>query len=278
MTAAAELGFRSELIFHRAQGEVLDLRATHGCRLIRTPSNPTFFWGNYLLFDHAPRAGDRARWCALFDAMIAHPQPASTHRAFGWVEDAPGDVDDFVADGFERNDAVVMQATDVAAKAPAISVELRALAEPTEWDQLVELLTATRAPAHEATAYRSFAARRVAQWRALVTAGQGAWFGAIDGHTLAAALGIFVEAAPQDGERLARYQSVTTDPAYRRRGLCRALLAHAAAHARARLGADRLIIVAMSGELPERLYAGAGFVAEGLQRGLERLPPAQRLR
>jgi ribosomal protein S18 acetylase RimI-like enzyme len=273
VAAAAELGFRSELIFHRAQGEVLDLRAAHGCRLIRTPTNPTFFWGNYLLFDHAPRDGDHAHWSALFDALIARPQPASTHRAFGWIEDAPGAVDDFLADGYARTDAVVMQATALTAPAPRIAVELRALATGAEWASLVELLTETRAPAHEAAAYRPFAVRRVAQWRALVNAGQGAWFGAFDGATLAATLGIFVEAVPENGERLARYQSVATAPAYRRRGLCRTLMAHAARHARERLRADRLLIVAMADELPQRIYAGAGFVVAGLQRGLERLPP-----
>jgi ribosomal protein S18 acetylase RimI-like enzyme len=272
VTAAAELGFRSELSFHRAQGEVLDLRASHGCRVIRTPRNPTFFWGNYLLFDHAPRAGDAARWNALFDTLIARPQPESTHRAFGWIEDAPGEVDAFLADGCERNDAVVMQATAVAPSQPAFAVDVRALDAPAAWNALVDLLTVTRAPAHDAASYRPFAERRVHAWRALIEAGQGAWFGAFDGATLAAALGIFVEVAPQGGERLARYQSVATAPAFRRRGLCRALLAHAAAHARERLGADRLIIVAMAGELPERLYASAGFAAAGLQRGLERMP------
>jgi ribosomal protein S18 acetylase RimI-like enzyme len=272
--AGAELGFRSELIFHRAQGEVLDLRAPHGCTLIRTPGNPTFFWGNYLLFDRAPRAGDHARWSALFEMLIARPQPHSTHRTFGWLEDAPGEVEDFLADGFERNDAVVMQATALAPSTPAMAVDLRALASVAEWQQLADLLTATRAPAHETAAYRPFVERRIAQWGALVAAGQGAWFGAFDGAVLAAALGIFVEAAPQDGERLARYQSVATAPAYRRRGLCRALLAHAGHHARERLGADRLIIVAMANELPQRIYAGAGFTAAGLQRGLERRPSA----
>ena len=54
MASAAALGFRSELIFHRADGEVIDCRAEHGCRVIRTPSNPTYYWGNYLLFERAP--------------------------------------------------------------------------------------------------------------------------------------------------------------------------------------------------------------------------------
>ncbi|MBS1135244.1 MAG: hypothetical protein H6R02_2385, partial [Burkholderiaceae bacterium] len=79
-------------------------------------------------------------------------------------------------------------------------------------------------------------------------------------------------AEPEDGERLARYQSVMTDAAYRRRGLCRALVATAARHAREELRADRLIIAAAAGEMPEQLYASLGFAAAGLQRGVQRMP------
>jgi ribosomal protein S18 acetylase RimI-like enzyme len=134
----------------------------------------------------------------------------------------------------------------------------------------------TRAAAHESTTYRPFAAQRVADWRALAARGQGGWFGAWvespAAPALAAALGIFVEREPADGERLARYQSVATAAAYRRRGLCRALLVHAGHHARTALAADRLVIVAMADELPQRIYESAGFRAAGLQRGLERRP------
>ncbi len=89
---------------------------------------------------------------------------------------------------------------------------------------------------------------------------------------LVAALGIYAEAEREDGERLARYQAVTTAEPFRRRGLCRALIALAARYARDQLRADRLIIVAAAGEMPEQLYASVGFVAAGLQRGVQRMP------
>jgi GNAT superfamily N-acetyltransferase len=272
-STGAALGFRSELIFHEAAGLVTDLRASHGCRVIRTPDNPSFYWGNYLLFDPAPRAGDHARWSALFDRLIAQPQPASTHRTFGWLEDAPGEVAAFLADGYERNDAVVMQATALR-PAPAIAAAVRTLATEDDWAQLTRLFVATRGGGLAEAAYRPFAAKRIAGWRALAARGQGAWFGAFataaDAVRLVSALGIYVERTAHAGERLARYQSVMTDAAWRRQGLARALLAHAAQHACERLGAQRLVIVAMAGEMPEQLYASVGFAPVGLQRGLER--------
>ena len=285
MASAAELGFRSELIFHRADGEVIDCRAEHGCRVIRTPSNPTFYWGNYLLFDRAPSSGDARRWPALFERLIVAEQPLCRHRAFGWLEDAPGDLGGFLADGYTPNNAVVMQTTGVpTAPAPRLDARLRPLASDgaeaeREWSALVDLSVATRSPEFDKEAYRVFARRSVERWRALVHAGRGHWFGAFIGGPspwprLVAALGVYAEAEPEGGERLARYQSVMTDADYRRRGLCRALIATAARYARDELGADRLIIVAAAGEMPEQLYAGLGFVAAGLQRGLQRLASA----
>jgi GNAT superfamily N-acetyltransferase len=274
----AALGFRSELIFHRSDGEVIDLRTRHGCLLIRTPSNPTFFWGNYLLFDRAPVAGDERRWQALFEELIERVQPASTHRAYGWLQDAAGDVDAFLAAGYTRNDATVLHATRLRpVPAPAIAARLRPFASEADWAMQLDDDVAFRDPAHEEAHYRAFCERRNARWRALIAAGRGQWFGAFvadGGHErLAASLGVFAEAQPEEGERLARFQNVLTHPEFRRQGLCRALLAFAAHYAQHTLRADRLVIVAAAGEMPEQLYRAVGFEPAGRQRGLQRMPP-----
>lgn len=280
MSSGAALGFRSELIFHRADGEVLDRRAEHGCLVIRTATNPTFFWGNYLLFDRAPRAGDLQRWERLFERLIAGAQPESVHRAFGWIEDAPGELEPFLTAGYQRNDTVVMQTTRVPeVPAPTIDAALRPFAldgegAEREWMALVELHIATRSAEFDAEAYRPFAQRSVERWRSLARTGQGGWFGAFvpgaDGTPqLAAALGLYAEREPEDGERIARFQAVMTDARYRRRGLCRALIATAMRHVLAAQTADRFIIVAAAGEMPEQLYASVGFATAGMQRGVQ---------
>jgi len=274
----AALGFRSELIFHRFDGEVTDLRATHGVQVIRTPSNPTFFWGNFLLFNRAPGVEDAARWPALFAQLIESRQPQSTHQAFGWLEDAPGEVDAFVAAGYTRNDTTVLQATQLpVAPAPRIAVQLRPFNGDRDWAMQLHADVASRDPMHSAADYLVFCERRNSRWRAMIAAGLGQWFGAFvtDGATqrLAASLGVFVEAQPVDGERLARFQWVSTQPRYQRQGLCRALLAHAAQFACDVLRADRLVIAAAADEMPEQLYRAAGFADAGHQRGLQRLPP-----
>lgn len=279
MSDGAALGFRSELILHRAGGQVRDCRDEHGCVVITTPDNPSFFWGNYLLFDRAPRADDARRWSALFDLLIRRAQPQSRHAAFGWLEDAPGDVRGFIADGYTRDDTTVMTASELReVAAPSVDVVIRAFdpCADSDWDALLRLKVATRDLVHAQAPYAQFAARQIAQWRALAAAGLGSWFGAWARDPspyearLAAALGIYVEPAAQRGERIARYQSVVTDAAFRRKGLCRALVAHAARWARGQ-GAGRLVIVAAAGQMPERLYASLGFRAAGLQRGVQKI-------
>ncbi len=199
------------------------------------------------------------------------------------MEDAPGDIVGFLAGGYTKNNATVMQTTVVPiAPTPSLDVQLRPLSlagatAERDWSALIALSVATRGEQFEESDYWPFARRRVERWRTLAHTGQGNWFGAFlddsgTGPRLVAALGVYVEAESEAGERLARYQSVMTDAAYRRRGLCRALVAAAARHARDGLRADRLIIVAAAGEMPEQLYAGLGFAAAGLQRGVQRMP------
>src|SRR5262245_44505048 len=39
--------------------------------VVRSPGNPSHFWGNLLLFDQPPAPGDGERWEALFAAEFA---------------------------------------------------------------------------------------------------------------------------------------------------------------------------------------------------------------
>ncbi len=152
--------------------------------MIRTPSNPTFFWGNYLLFERAPESEDARRWPRLFERLITAQQPESGHRAFGWIEDQPGDIAGFLADSYTLNNAMVMQSNRVPeVRPPTLDARLQPF-EPTgedaerAWTELVELHVATRAPQFGEQGYRPYAQRSVARWRALAAVGRGNWFGA----------------------------------------------------------------------------------------------------
>jgi hypothetical protein len=109
-------GLRSELIFLPDDGSITRLMDADGDGfVILTPSNPGFWWGNSLRFDHAPRTGDFDRWMKAFETRVHAVQPASTHRTFGWDGDQRGEVAEFVDAGFEYFETIGLTADDPAA-------------------------------------------------------------------------------------------------------------------------------------------------------------------
>src|SRR5579862_6485691 len=54
-----------------------------GYIVVRSPSNPTHYWGNFLVFDRPPRTGDGRRWEELFTREFAGV-PRIRHRLYGW--------------------------------------------------------------------------------------------------------------------------------------------------------------------------------------------------
>ena len=74
------LGYQTDLIFPSYDGEIID-RGNY--LVIRTPKNPSYYWGNFLLFDHPPMKGDDQVWQELFAREIGAP-PLVTHLTFGW--------------------------------------------------------------------------------------------------------------------------------------------------------------------------------------------------
>lgn len=254
--------------------------------VIRTPDNPTYWWGNTLFFDGAPRGDDFERWTQLFEDHIRTPQPASRHTTFGWGSAATGvvqpavqpAVQPFLDAGYLLFGTVVLAAqatTPIVAPHPNRSARIDFITG-SGWSALHEVLVETRDEGkHSLAEYAEFARRRIAGWRALAERGQGAWFGAwldVDGAaSLIAALGVFVEAEPGiDGRRIGRFQHVVTMPSARRQGLAGTLVEHASRHAFDALAADTLLILADANDVARRVYESTGFRARGWQQCLER--------
>ncbi|MCW2949655.1 MAG: putative acetyltransferase [Thermoleophilia bacterium] len=231
--------------------------------VVRSPSNPTHFWGNFLLYRQPPAAGDRERWERDFTREIG----ASQHVAIGWdtVAGEQGVADsEFVAAGYRIETGVALVATPHELRAHARAsrdAQIRMLdpapgADEARWAGAVEVQVAGRGPGHSETDYRAFVAARMADRRARFQAGDGAWFVAetSDGQ-IVASCGIIVTAGR------ARYQSVDTLEPFRNRGIASRLVHDAGAHAIREHGAQRLVIVADAGYHALPLYQSLGFVA-----------------
>lgn len=267
MMRIRSLGWRTDLIFPRFDGVVTD-RGEY--LVVRTPSNPGFFWGNFLLFAHPPDADALPEWKRLFQREIGDLQPAR-HFAFGWDSPAgePGALEPFLADGFFVCENAVLSTADVVPPPhPNGDVAIRPLATDAEWDQALENQVACRDAVFSMDEYRPYKARQMARYRRMAEAGLGAWFGAFAGDRLVADLGVFTDGG------LARFQQVETHPDFRGRGICGTLVYESARYALGRLGVQTLVITADEHYHAGRIYESVGFRPTERQLLLERRPDA----
>jgi hypothetical protein len=236
-----------------------------GYLVVRSPGNPTHYWGNLLVFDDAPAAGDGERWEGLFAAEFAG-EPRIGHHTFAWdqTDDVRGAVEtEFAARGYDVDLSVGMIAAPDEIhphRRANRDLEVRALdprpasADERWWDQVVEMQVAARdADRFEEEPHRVFARARLAELRAMFRAGAGAWYVALDGDVVAGSMGIVVTAGR------GRYQAVDTAITHRRRGICSRLLVDAARHATTTYGATRLVIAADPDYHAAAIYESVGF-------------------
>jgi RimJ/RimL family protein N-acetyltransferase len=271
-TFPRSLGWRTDLIFARFDGEVVP-RNDH--LVIRTPHNPGFWWGNFLLFDHAPQPGDAARWLACFAAEIVARQPETQHVSFGVDSEAAFELPaDFAAAGLAMHASTVLTMRPEQLRAPRRPLggafRVAALRLPEQAAAAVELQVAADAGATEPEpAYRLFRQRQMQRYEAMARAGMGDWFAVFAGDEMVADCGLFH--AP--GESLGRFQHVVTHPAWRRRGLCSALIHAVCRHGFETMGLQTLVIVADPGDVAIGLYESLGFERGASSWHLERSPP-----
>jgi GNAT superfamily N-acetyltransferase len=232
------------------------------CLLVRTPQNPSFWWGNFLLISGPPEPGETRAWLSRFAAEF----PGARHVALGVdvTEAAAVESAGLLAAGLREQRTAVLTAAKVnEPPRPNTTATYRALAGDEDWQQAAELRTVLSEgePGGEPV----FLAARIAAERALTEAGHGSWFGAFVEGRLVAHLGLIT------GGCIARYQNVETHPAQRRRGLAGTLVWQAGRQCLA-AGAATLVMVADPDDVAIRVYRSVGFADAETQVGFERPP------
>ncbi len=255
------LGYRTDLMIRVLEGSQIEDRGDY--LVIRTPQNPTYWWGNFLLLA-APRPGQAARWVTKFATEF----PAASHVAIGIdvTEIGAVDIGEYVAQDLRLERSSVLTAQELAEPARQNRQAVyRELSGDDDWQQSAELRAVVNAG--EPGSDPGFLAARVAAERALTETGHGSWFGAFVDGALVAQLGLIT-----DGLGVARYQNVETHPDWRRRGLAGSLVWQAGQHGLDMLGASTLVIVADPHADAIRVYRTLGFTDAETQVGFERQP------
>lgn len=249
---ALSLGFRTEMIFHRFDGVIID---RDGYLVVKTPSNPEFMFGNWLLFFQAPKPSSLEKWQILFRKEFSD-MPAVRHRAFLWdsPSESSGDVTELEIAGFRVDYCVVLTARKV--HPPLKSnpdVEVRPIVTNAEWNEVVENQILSKAAEFEEASYRTFKERQMARYRTMAENGLGHWFGAFLNGKLVADLGIYRDGA------VGRFQSVETHPDFRRQGICGTLVYRTAQFAFNDMELTELVMVADENYHAGKIYESVGF-------------------
>ncbi len=245
------LAFKTDLFFHRFNGEVFD-RDKYLC--IRTPSNPSFFWGNLLYYSEPPTQTSYNDWTAQFtsqfSAMNVH------HMTFAWdsIDGSTGQPQEFLKNGFVLEESIVMVAEEIR-RPSKVSTEfsIKPISTEEHWDAVISNQVRCRASHFKEDLYWDFVRKKMANQRKMITAGKGKWMGAFLDDKLVGDLGIFVE------NGLERFQTVGTDPEFRRRGVCSTLVHETCLHAKKEMGAKTLVMVADPEYHAARIYESVGF-------------------
>lgn len=256
------LGLQTDLMVRQLTGsEVID----HGDHLVvRTPENPTFWWGNYLLVDSPLSKGARERW----EQRFVEEFPDARHRAIA-VDGTDGVIGDEDALEGSRLSAIVdtaLTATSLVEPRRPEAV-IRMLESDADWEALADLRFANSEYQHSEP-HRQFIVRKVASERRAVERGDG-WSigGFVDGY-LASSLGLFT-----DRQGMARFQIVGTHPDFRQRGLAARLVYEAGSVALATPGVEKLVMVADPEYVAIAIYRAVGFRDAETVVTLEAPPP-----
>jgi ribosomal protein S18 acetylase RimI-like enzyme len=268
-------GWRSEFIRHQFDAQVLE---RSDCIVVRTPANPSYYWGNCLVLPRAPLDTELAYWRGRFDEEITQHQPACQHVAMGVDQADEGqDLPAWRADGFEihRTRLLGLRAGElrVADKPPQGRVVVRAIAFPGEVNTIIDLECLDDMP-FELSGYRRYRQAQFERHARMHAAGQLQWFGLWCDGTLAACCGL-MRAAALPGA-LARFQHVFTHPQWRRRGLCTALVTAASQYAQQQWQAEQVLLMADPSEVAIHLYKSLGYSEVESHWSLQRFSPQDR--
>lgn len=263
------LGFRTDLRLLEMTGSQIEDRGTH--LVIRTPANPTYFWGNFLLLKQLPVPGGEREVIGAFQTEF----PEAEHVSIGidGTDDLTDQLTAFVDAGMEADTGTVLTATSLVEPRPvaddvADRVVVRALESDDDWEsrsRLAHLLWAKT----EVDTFMTYARGKNEQERALVANGVGQRYGAFVDGDLVSTAAVFVTHAG-----VARYQTVETHPDHRKQGLAAAVVHAAGAHALSTYDQMTLVIAADTDGDAIRIYRRLGFADVERHNTLERRPQA----
>ena len=241
-------GWATDLAILEHTGSLVEEHPDH--LVVRTPTNPDFHWGNFVLVTDEDAVDDADGWVGVFGDAF----PAAGWVAVG-LPRMPAAPAPWVALGLDLELEDVLTTRTLPRPAPLTPGYTVRRFEGEDWEQDLARSVAENDTTGEEdpASFLRFARGQLRARQDVSARGLGAWFGAFTADdVLVADLGIV-----RCGS-ISRYQDVTTDEAHRRHGLASHLLGVAAQWA-ADAGCDQWVIVTGATNPAGRVYRACGF-------------------
>ncbi|GAB5558711.1 MAG: hypothetical protein SynsKO_03580 [Synoicihabitans sp.] len=268
MNLPTNLAYRTDFIFHRHEG-VIEEHADYW--VVRTPENPTFWFGNFVLFKQAPDEKTTvSAWLKVHDAVF---NGSLNHRIFGWDGEIEGNVKPFLDAGFVTSNGIALKMEALSSQAATNpDVNVRKIETAEAWDDVhQQQMLVDRVDFKYPEDGGVFRGNQIASYRTLSDAGRGNWWGAYDGNKLIGNMGLFFD----ELKRVGRFQNVSTHPDHRRQRVCTTLLHHIVNHAFHEIGAKELVICTGDDDDNAAIptYQNFGFKFTAPHYALKRITP-----
>ena len=211
------LSNRTDCIFHEYNGLVEEKKEYFR---VETPSNPTFWFGNLLIWKKAPRKGDFEKWIRMHREEFGDKLK---HVTFSWDEEIRGDLECFETAGFKVNDDVALTLRDECLfDGDNPNVEVRRIVDEAGWEECLQLqIKMDQGPGGIIDEGGAFRRRQVDCFKRLTADGRGNWWGGYIDGKLATTMGLFFD----EKEEVGRFQNVLTLPEFRRQRAAATVLA-----------------------------------------------------
>lgn len=237
----------SELILLRDSCEIKERKEYF---VIRSLRNPYFHWGNFLIFNQAPKENDLPKWEEYFCEEF--PEFIHQHRAFTWIkgEDFPN----FTIREYHLEKMACLTTKDIQqVQQIHPDITIRRIQSEEEWIELEKKQTERIDLKEHDTSFLKFNKQKFKDYKAMIDKHFGDWFVADLEGKWVADLGLFY------GEGMARYQNVTTYPGFEGRGIAHALVYGSAKYALKNYPIEELVIVADENSRAQKIYQNLGF-------------------
>jgi len=253
MNEIENLAYLTDCIFHEYNGSVT---RKFGYHVIRTPTNPGFWFGNCILFKDAPGEDSFGNWLAVHKAEFGD---SVAHMTFGWESQSQGITREFEDRGFRLNRDVALR---LGAYSPSErrnrAVEIRKIVDEREWRAVTKLQVQVD---REDFGFEGddgvFRQTQEMAYKALSKKGRGDWWGAFLDDELVSSMGLFFDRDRKFG----RFQNVATSAQHRSKGICATLLDEVSRYAFEEVEVGELVINTGDSEdnPAKRVYESLGF-------------------